>query len=83
MNLNHIINAWRDEEYRESLDSETRALLPENPASEIDLTEADLAEVDGGTLSNTLTPGSAFSVVTSTLDCASNVATYYFYCETP
>lgn len=49
MSLNHIIDAWRDEEYRESLDAETRSLLPENPVGEIELTEAELADVDGGT----------------------------------
>lgn len=49
MSLNHIIDAWRDEEYRESLDSETRSLLPESPAGEVELTEADLADIDGGT----------------------------------
>jgi mersacidin/lichenicidin family type 2 lantibiotic len=42
MSLKHIIESWRDEEYRESLDAETRSLLPESP-------EADLADVDGGT----------------------------------
>ena len=47
MSLNHIIEAWRDEEYRESLDSETRSLLPMNPAGEIELTEDELAEIDG------------------------------------
>ena len=55
MNLNHIIDAWRDEEYRESLDSETRALLPENPAGEIELTDAELADVDGGTVLSVIT----------------------------
>ena len=48
MSLNHIIESWRDEEYRESLDSETRSLLPVNPAGEIELLEADLVGVDGG-----------------------------------
>lgn len=48
MSLNHIIDAWRDEEYRESLDAETRSLLPENPAGEIELLEAELAEMCGG-----------------------------------
>jgi mersacidin/lichenicidin family type 2 lantibiotic len=49
MSLNHIIESWRDEEYRESLNAETRSLLPESPAGEVELSEADLAEVDGGT----------------------------------
>lgn len=48
MSLNHIIEAWRDEEYRESLDAETRSLLPENPAGEIELTGAELADIAGG-----------------------------------
>jgi mersacidin/lichenicidin family type 2 lantibiotic len=49
MNLNHVIESWRDEEYRESLNDETRSLLPESPAGEVELSEADLASVDGGT----------------------------------
>lgn len=47
MNLKHIIESWRDEEYRESLVGETRAQLPENPAGEIELDEADLSIVAG------------------------------------
>lgn len=48
MSLNHIIESWRDEEYRESLNNETRSLLPTNPAGEIELTEAELTDIDGG-----------------------------------
>jgi mersacidin/lichenicidin family type 2 lantibiotic len=55
MSLNHIIESWRDEEYRESLDAETRSLLPASPAGEIELTDAELSDVDGGMLSITLT----------------------------
>lgn len=61
MSLKYIIEAWRDEEYRETLNSETRALLPENPAGEIELSEANLAEVNGGSEDITMsirTPGS-------------------------
>lgn len=49
MNLKHIIESWRDEEYRETLNDETRSLLPESPAGEVELSEADLKSVDGGT----------------------------------
>jgi mersacidin/lichenicidin family type 2 lantibiotic len=49
-----IINAWRDEEYRESLDDEQRAVLPESPIGPIDLSEAELEDVEGG--SSALTP---------------------------
>ena len=55
MSLNHIIEAWRDEEYRESLNAETRSLLPENPAGEIELTDAELAGADGAEQATTVT----------------------------
>lgn len=48
MSLKHIIESWRDAEYRESLDDEARSLLPESPAGEIELSEAKLAGIDGG-----------------------------------
>lgn len=55
MSLNHIIEAWRDEEYREGLDAETRSLLPANPAGELELSDAELAGVDGGAITVSLT----------------------------
>ena len=42
-----VIRAWKDESYRESLTPEQRAALPENPAGAIELTENELAAVDG------------------------------------
>ena len=44
-----IIRAWKDEEYRQSLTDAERAALPENPAGKIELTDADLGAVAGGT----------------------------------
>ena len=64
MSLNQIVNAWRDAEYYENLDAETRALLPENPAGEIELTDTELANIDGGTILLTVT---LISPVTITL----------------
>jgi mersacidin/lichenicidin family type 2 lantibiotic len=49
--IEHIINAWRDEEYRENLDTELRENLPESPIGAIDLSEDELNEADGGTTS--------------------------------
>jgi mersacidin/lichenicidin family type 2 lantibiotic len=43
-----IIRAWRDEEYRLSLDETERAMLPAHPAGLIELTDADLDLVAGG-----------------------------------
>jgi mersacidin/lichenicidin family type 2 lantibiotic len=58
MNRDHIINSWRNEEYRESLDAQTQELLPESPVGAIDLSEADLTHVSGGdtTTFTSLTP---------------------------
>ena len=41
-----IARAWKDEEYRQSLDEEQISLLPANPVGE--LTEAELESVSGG-----------------------------------
>jgi mersacidin/lichenicidin family type 2 lantibiotic len=46
--MTDIIRAWKDEEYRLSLTEEQRALLPDNPAGLLELSEADLESVQGG-----------------------------------
>ena len=46
MNID-VIRAWKDDTYRDNLTGEQRAMLPENPAGAIELTEAELASVDG------------------------------------
>ena len=43
-----IIRAWKNEEYRLSLSADQRALLPEQPAGLIELTDAELELVAGG-----------------------------------
>jgi mersacidin/lichenicidin family type 2 lantibiotic len=42
-----LIRAWKDEVYREGLTAQQRALVPANPAGAIELTEEELAGVDG------------------------------------
>jgi mersacidin/lichenicidin family type 2 lantibiotic len=44
----HIIRAWKDETYRNSLSAAQRAALPANPAGAIELTKAELDAVAGG-----------------------------------
>ena len=44
-----IVRAWKDEIYRNSLSKAELAQLPENPASMIELTDADLDQATGGT----------------------------------
>ena|SRR6266498_5806192 len=47
-----IARAWKDEAYRQSLSSEELALLPENPAGELELNDAELEAVHGGDWGN-------------------------------
>jgi mersacidin/lichenicidin family type 2 lantibiotic len=42
-----IVRAWKDEAYRESLSQEQKALLPANPAGELEMSDAELAAVVG------------------------------------
>lgn len=47
MNRQQIIRAWKDTEYRESLGESERALVPENPAGIIELSDAQLGVAGG------------------------------------
>lgn len=55
MNAHDIIRAWKDEHFRKSLTSEQQALLPEHPAGEMVLSEAELTYVNGGLLTRLCT----------------------------
>ena len=46
-----IIRAWKDEEYRLSLRTAERAQLPDKSEGLLELTDADLGAVAGGTSS--------------------------------
>ena len=48
MSQQHIIRAWKDPEYRQSLNEAEQALLPPHPAGHIELTDADLEHIAGG-----------------------------------
>jgi mersacidin/lichenicidin family type 2 lantibiotic len=48
MLLDRIIRAWKDPEYRLNLSEEDQALLPENPAGAIELTDDELDMAVGG-----------------------------------
>ena len=45
-----IIRSWKDESYQYGLDANAHALLPDNPAGLIELTDTDLNEIHGGSL---------------------------------
>ncbi len=44
----HILRAWRDPEYFNSLTAEERAALPANPAAELELGDDLLESISGG-----------------------------------
>ena len=52
-----IARAWKDLNYRDSLSIEEQALLPANPAGEVELTEAELSKINGGMAGTTGFPG--------------------------
>ena len=43
-----IVRSWKDETYRLGLNYKERALLPDDPAGVVELTDADLNGVGGG-----------------------------------
>ena len=65
MTVTDIIRAWRDEEYRNSLSEEQRAMLPESPIGMVELSDEDLDVVAGGT-----------HLCTNTCRCTHHVSCY-------
>jgi mersacidin/lichenicidin family type 2 lantibiotic len=51
MSPKDIIRAWKDEEYLSGLSVVERAGFPEDPAGAIELSDRDLADVNGGSTS--------------------------------
>lgn len=49
-----IVQAWKDEAYRQSLSEEQSLMLPANPVGELELTDTDLASICGGGLTDGL-----------------------------
>ena len=48
MKTNHIVRAWKDEDYRLSLSESERSLMPQNPAGIVELSDSALRLVTGG-----------------------------------
>lgn len=45
-----IIRAWKDEEYCESLTAMERSRVPQNPAGIIELSDPEMNQAEGGTI---------------------------------
>ena len=48
MTHEHIIRAWKDAEFRNSLSEKERELLPEHPVGVVELTDVELDGATGG-----------------------------------
>lgn len=45
--MNNVVQAWKNNAYRQSLSVEEQAMLPANPAGEVELTDVELEAVYG------------------------------------
>ena len=48
LTINEIIRAWKDKQFRDSLNEEQRAELPANPAGLVEIDDEQLLQVTGG-----------------------------------
>ena len=71
-----IIRAWKDKTYRNSLSAEELAQLPEHPAGAIDLTDDELANVDGVT---TPTITASIATIVSAVSASITLISYLSY----
>jgi mersacidin/lichenicidin family type 2 lantibiotic len=53
MKTNHIVRAWKDENYRSNLSQSEKSLMPENPVGQVELSDSDLRRVTGGQAADT------------------------------
>jgi mersacidin/lichenicidin family type 2 lantibiotic len=85
----NVIRAWKDQEYRLSLSAAERALLPDDPAGAIELTDADLGGVAGGmpptcevdSCYGCTWDGCTWVIMTMCTPCTHEVQTPCFYCD--
>ena len=48
--VDKVIRAWKDEDYRLSLSEDEREGIPQNPAGLVELSDSDLLGASGGTI---------------------------------
>jgi len=75
-----IVRAWKDATYRQSLSAEEQAILPANPVGEIELSDAELASVQGAQGIDALNSLAAAACTNSTA-AASFCITFGVGCE--
>ena len=76
MRTEDIIRAWKDEAFRQSLDTNQQARLPEHPVGLVELQDDDLTNADGGSTFLICT----YSIIVS-IATISAAATLHFSCD--
>jgi len=76
-----IVRSWKNEDYRLSLSVDEQALLPENPAGLIELSDQELLGIDGGSdigvsINVVSAAISIYTAVTGSIQVIS-----YFFCK--
>ena len=56
LTVNEIIRAWKDKQFRDSLNEEQRAQLPANPAGLVEIDDEQLIQVAGGQIRSATCP---------------------------
>ncbi|MDJ0570860.1 MAG: mersacidin/lichenicidin family type 2 lantibiotic [Pleurocapsa sp. MO_192.B19] len=62
MSQQDIIRAWKDKEFRNSLNEEQRSQLPENPAGILDMSDESLETIFGGARTGAGTGGNCCTI---------------------
>jgi mersacidin/lichenicidin family type 2 lantibiotic len=81
--VQEVVRAWTDPDFREGLSAEVLATLPPNPAGAVELSDEDLGMVSGADVSITGTIWMCFpfpSGDTCGLICPSNAHTNWPWC---
>ena len=83
MKTNDIIRAWRDAEFMNSLSAEERTMLPANPAGDVELSDDDLAGINGGNQPDAFTAAcTPPCTVPTAFVCTPTYVTFIFRCVT-
>ncbi|GCE22206.1 mersacidin/lichenicidin family type 2 lantibiotic [Dictyobacter kobayashii] len=82
MDFKHIIRAWSDPRYRESLSPEEQASMPDHPSGFIAVSDAELSKMVGGGSACDASLGCCPFITTSDPCSAGNTDTVQCGCGT-
>jgi mersacidin/lichenicidin family type 2 lantibiotic len=83
MNPEQIVRSWKNEDYRLSLSLDEQALLPENPAGLIELSDDELLGIGGGDDADAVSKVVLVSASVITTVATTPIVLSYFLCSPP